>query len=133
MISSALPDPINKAASGALRLQVTRATGFIPAVFASKDNSSSSPSKFGAPKSTPTKMVGVLAVAGSAVKLSRETLTFLTTGQGGPTTQEASGVSPPDAERLTARPGTIVEMACLYTICVTVLRSNTTYWSKDST
>ena len=35
---------------------------------------------------------------------------------------------------LTARAGTTVEIACLYTIWVTeVLRNNTTYWSKDST
>ena len=31
------------------------------------------------------------------------------------------------AEKFTARPGTMVEMACLYTIWVTVLRSRTTY------
>ena len=30
------------------------------------------------------------------------------------------------------RDGTTVEMACLYTIWVTVFLSNTTYWSNDS-
>src|SRR6266849_1769666 len=35
-------------------------------------------------------------------------------------------------DRLTAREGTTVEMACLYTICVTVFLRSTTYWSKDS-
>src|SRR6266852_3261973 len=34
--------------------------------------------------------------------------------------------------RLTAREGTTVEIACLYTICVTVFLRSTTYWSKDS-
>ena len=37
----------------------------------------------------------------------------------------ASGVSA--TVKLTALPGTMVEIACLYTIWVTVLRSNTTY------
>src|SRR6516165_565830 len=31
-----------------------------------------------------------------------------------------------------ARAGTTVEIACLYTIWVTVFLSNTTYWSNDS-
>jgi hypothetical protein len=34
--------------------------------------------------------------------------------------------------KLTGRAGTTVEMACLYTIWVTVFLSRTTYWSKDS-
>ena len=46
--------------------------------------------------------------------------------------QELDDSSAPTAENCTGRPGTMVEMACLYTICVTVLRSNTTYWSNDS-
>ena len=33
---------------------------------------------------------------------------------------------------VTARAGTTVEIACLYTICVTVFLSRTTYWSNDS-
>ena len=57
LISSALPVPTNSAASGARRLQVMDATGSSPAVRASKPSSSSSPSKLGNPKSTPTKMV----------------------------------------------------------------------------
>ena len=32
----------------------------------------------------------------------------------------------------TERAGTTVEIACLYTICVTVFLSSTTYWSNDS-
>jgi len=32
----------------------------------------------------------------------------------------------------TERAGTTVEIACLYTICVTVFLSRTTYWSNDS-
>src|SRR5688572_3152273 len=36
------------------------------------------------------------------------------------------------APRLIGRDGTTVEIACLYTICVTELRSSTTYWSNDS-
>jgi hypothetical protein len=36
------------------------------------------------------------------------------------------------APRLIGRDGTTVEMACLYTIWVTELRSSTTYWSNDS-
>ena len=32
----------------------------------------------------------------------------------------------------TERAGTTVEIACLYTICVTVFFSSTTYWSNDS-
>ncbi len=57
--SSALPLPMNKAGSGALRLHTKSATGCIPAVSASKPSSCSSPSKCEKPKSTPTKITGV--------------------------------------------------------------------------
>ena len=42
-------------------------------------------------------------------------------------TQLAGLSSESAAAKFTARPGTMVEMACLYTIWVTVLRSRTTY------
>jgi hypothetical protein len=58
-------------------------------------------------------MVGVFAVEGSVVKWIKETLAILTTGRCGPNNQEASVSSPPGADKLTARPGTMVEMACL--------------------
>src|SRR5574343_1347137 len=55
LISSALPEPTNKAASGARRLAVTLATGRSPADSASKANSSRVGSKDEpGPKSTPT-------------------------------------------------------------------------------
>ena len=57
-----LPEPTNKAASGALRLHVTLATGFSPAVCAKRPNSSSSPSNLGRPRSTPTRMVGAAGI-----------------------------------------------------------------------
>src|SRR5690606_33987121 len=41
----------------------------------------------------------------------------------------SASLSPP---RVMGREGTTVEMACLYTIWVTELRSSTTYWSNDS-
>src|SRR5690606_25649924 len=44
----------------------------------------------------------------------------------------ADQASPPSWTILTGRAGTTVEMACLYTICVTVFLSRTTYWSKES-
>ena len=50
LISSALPLPTKSAASGALRLQLTRATGSSPAVWASRPSSSSSASKCGKPE-----------------------------------------------------------------------------------
>ena len=45
----------------------------------------------------------------------------------------SSDYSPSSVGILTARAGTTVEIACLYTICVTVFLSSTTYWSNDST
>src|SRR3954466_12761125 len=68
LISSALPLPTNSAASGALRLAVTRATGSMPAVWASWPSSSSSASKWGRPRSTPTRMVAAAGRSDDAVK-----------------------------------------------------------------
>ena len=119
-ISSALPLPMNSAASGALRLHVMRATGCIPAVWASSPSSSNSVSKWGRPKSTPTSNTGVMVGEDAEAELKanhplfalpRSTSEFRHLA----TTQElllsASGVS--EVEKLTARPGTIVEIACL--------------------
>src|SRR3954464_6999885 len=63
LISSALPLPTNSAASGALRLAVMRPTGCIPAVRASSPSSSSSASKWGSPRSTPTRMAGAKSLS----------------------------------------------------------------------
>ena len=64
----ALPRPTNRAASGALRLHATRATGSMPAVWASWPSSSSSASKWGRPRSTPTRTVEVVGRSEGEVK-----------------------------------------------------------------
>ena len=58
-------------------------------------------------------MVGVFADGLSAVKLGKKTLTSQTGGLHGRRAQGVSGDSAFGLEKLTARPGTIVEMACL--------------------
>jgi len=57
---------MNSLASGALRLQVLRATGSSPAVSASSPSSSSSESKWGKPRSTPTRIAGADGRSGVA-------------------------------------------------------------------
>src|SRR5262249_47681756 len=66
--SSALPRPTNSAASGALRRAVMRATGSMPAGWASWPSSSSSASQCGRPRSTPTRMVAAAGRSEVAVK-----------------------------------------------------------------
>lgn len=58
-------------------------------------------------------MVDVFAGGLAAVKLGKKTLTSQTDGLHGPHTQGVSGDSALGLEKLTALPGTIVEMACL--------------------
>ena len=124
-ISSALPVPTNSAASGALRLQVRRATGFRPAVSAKRPSSSRSWSKWGNPKSTPTKTASMCSGARVSGKATGpdvknppcQTLLFQEL-----LAQDGRGLEPYSAWesalsagvwKLTARPGTMVEIACL--------------------
>ena len=118
LISSALPLPTNKAGSGALRLQVIRATGSRPAVWASSPSSSSSASKCGRPKSTPTRTArgaAFLSCIRESGHQEKGGARRADADRAGDQAAAESADSPASGatEKLTARPGTMVEMACL--------------------
>ena len=120
LISSALPLPMNSAASGALRLQATRATGASPAVCASRPSSSSSRVEMRQAQVHAHQDGGS---AGACRAIRRNS----SRGSGGGSVKTARAAAHGPARgfqvapasvlsavvKFTARPGTMVEMACL--------------------
>ena len=90
---------------------IRRATGSRPAVCASRPSSSSSPSKWGNPKSTPTRTTAPSFREFSSDK--RNQLEKARRANRRAPCDQAAASSFSAAEKLTARPGTMVEMACL--------------------
>ena len=118
LISSALPLPMNRAASGALRLQITRATGCRPGRLREQAQLFQLAVEMRqAPGPLPQGWWGRRAVGGFGQTGMSGMVGNETPGRerlDGPAPRQVAPASVPSAVwKLTARPGTMVEMACL--------------------
>ncbi len=112
MISSALPLPTNSAASGALRLQVRRATGVQARGLREQAEFLEFAVEMGQPEIDADENDGAFLAGISSDKRIRNWEKARRQSRRALRDQAAAS-SFSAAEKLTARPGTMVEMACL--------------------